>query len=95
MVDPVPLPADPDVPVGKGAEDNVELRRWNPAWFDPSLPFVKNKGFAPKTHLELVENLRLVDFERAVKHISSTSRQYRIIRDPKRGTILRAAWASE
>src|SRR5690606_13490602 len=29
----VPQPADPDVPVGASAEDNVEIRRWNPSWF--------------------------------------------------------------
>lgn len=63
----VPLPPDPDVPVGKGAEDNVELRRWNPKWFDPAKSFEKNKGFKAKPHLDLVRDLKLVDFERGVK----------------------------
>ncbi len=63
----VPLPPDPDVPKGRGADDNVEIRRWNPDWFDTKKSFIENKGFAPKTHLQLMRDLRLVDFERAVK----------------------------
>lgn len=63
----VPQPPDDDVPKGKGAEDNVQLRTWNPSWFDPAKSFADNKGFAPKTHLELVRDLNLVDFERGVK----------------------------
>ncbi len=46
------------VPVGKSAEDNVEVRRWGTApKFD----------FAPKPHWELGEQLGVLDFERAVK----------------------------
>ncbi|MGH7369608.1 MAG: serine--tRNA ligase [Candidatus Methylomirabilaceae bacterium] len=46
------------VPVGKSAEDNVEVRRWGePRRFD----------FPPKSHWELGEALGLVDFERAAK----------------------------
>ncbi len=46
------------VPVGKSAEDNVEIRRWgNPPKFD----------FAPKPHWELGEQLGVLDLERAVK----------------------------
>lgn len=63
----IPLPPDDDVPRGKSAEDNVEIRRWNPSWFDTSRSFESNKGFKPKTHLELVRDLHLVDFERGVK----------------------------
>lgn len=63
----VPLPPDPDVPVGKGSEDNVEIARWNPPGFDTSKPFEANRGFKPKTHLELVRDLRLADFDRGVK----------------------------
>lgn len=63
----VPLPPDPDVPRGAGAEDNIEIKRWNPPHFDASKSFHQNKGFAPKTHLELVRDLKLVDFERGVK----------------------------
>ena len=63
----IPLPPDEDVPVGKGAEDNVEVRRWNPPGFDASTPFQAQRGFRPRTHLELVKGLDLVDFERGVK----------------------------
>jgi seryl-tRNA synthetase len=46
------------VPVGKGAEDNVEVRRWGtPPKFD----------FAPKPHWVLGEQLGILDLERAVK----------------------------
>ena len=46
------------VPVGKGAEDNVEVRRWGaPQKFD----------FPPKPHWELGEQLGILDLERAVK----------------------------
>jgi seryl-tRNA synthetase len=46
------------VPVGKGEEDNVEIRRWGePPEFD----------FKPKNHLEIAENLGLIDSERAAK----------------------------
>jgi seryl-tRNA synthetase len=46
------------VPVGNGADDNVEVRRWgSPPEFD----------FAPKPHWELGEQLGVLDFERAAK----------------------------
>ncbi len=47
-----------DVPPGKSAQDNVEVRAWGqkPA-FD----------FKPLTHVELCERLKLVDFARAAK----------------------------
>jgi len=63
----VPLPPDADVPVGTSSDDNVEIRRWNPAGFDPAKSFEANKGFKPKTHLELLRDLKLCDFERGVK----------------------------
>ena len=63
----VPQPPAHDVPKGAGSEQNVEIRRWNPAGFDPSRPFKTNRGFAPKSHQELVKALGLVDFERGVK----------------------------
>lgn len=63
----IPQPPDPDVPRGKTPADNVELRRWSPASFDPRKPFADNRGFAPRTHLQLVRDLQLVDFERGVK----------------------------
>jgi seryl-tRNA synthetase len=51
------LPHD-SVPVGKSADDNVEVRRWGtPPSFD----------FAPKPHWELGEQLGILDLERAVK----------------------------
>lgn len=46
------------VPVGKGPEENVEVRRWGaPPNFD----------FTPKPHWELGEQLGVLDLERAVK----------------------------
>jgi len=46
------------VPVGRGSEDNVEVRRWgNPPQFD----------FTPKPHWELGEQLGILDLERAAK----------------------------
>lgn len=46
------------VPVGKSAEENVEVRTWGtPPKFD----------FPPKPHWEIGEGLGILDFERAVK----------------------------
>src|SRR5258708_2268049 len=46
------------VPVGKSADDNVEVRRWGtPPQF----------GFTPKPHWELGEQLGILDLARAVK----------------------------
>jgi seryl-tRNA synthetase len=46
------------VPIGKAAEDNVEVRRWGaPPKFD----------FTPKPHWELGEQLGILDLERATK----------------------------
>jgi seryl-tRNA synthetase len=51
------LPHD-TVPVGRSAEDNVEVRRWgSPPEFD----------FTPKPHWEIGEQLGVLDLERAVK----------------------------
>lgn len=69
----VPQPADPDVPVGDSPDENVELRRWQPDWFDPDRPFVESKGFEPRTHMELAADLKLVDFERGVKMAGTRS----------------------
>lgn len=69
----VPLPPDADVPVGTSADDNVEIGRWNPPGFDPAKPFEAQRGFKPKTHLELVRDLKLADFERGVKLAGSRS----------------------
>ncbi|MCD8841132.1 serine--tRNA ligase [Staphylococcus arlettae] len=47
-----------DVPEGESDEDNVELKRWGtPRTFD----------FEAKAHWDLVEELKMVDFERAAK----------------------------
>ncbi|MDP7028946.1 MAG: hypothetical protein QF733_01840, partial [Phycisphaerales bacterium] len=78
----VPLPADADVPRGGSAADNVEIRRWSPDGFDPATPFQGQRGFEPATHLELVDRLGLVDFERAVK-VGGT-RHYSLIGDGMR-----------
>ena len=75
----VPQPPDADVPVGKGAEDNVEIRRWNPAAkgglpaFDASKSFQSQRGFAPRNHIELMTMHDMVDFERGVKIAGSRS----------------------
>ena len=63
----VPQPPAADIPRGADASGNVELRTWHPADFNPAKSFAANKGFAPKTHLELVRDLGLADFERGVK----------------------------
>ncbi|MGQ0629166.1 MAG: serine--tRNA ligase [Phycisphaerales bacterium] len=63
----VPLPPDADVPIGSGSDDNVELRRWNPAGFDTAKAFEAQRGFKPRTHIELLKSLALADFPRAAK----------------------------
>ena len=63
----VPQPPAADVPKGTGAQDNKELRLWNPKGFDSTKSFEAQRGFKPKTHLELVRDLKLADFERGVK----------------------------
>ncbi len=46
------------VAIGKSAEDNPEIRAWGKK---------VEHGFKPKTHIELCESLKLVDFARAAK----------------------------
>jgi seryl-tRNA synthetase len=54
----IPNIPHPSVPVGKTADDNVEVRRWGAApKFD----------FAPKPHWEIGEQLGVLDLERAAK----------------------------
>ena len=63
----VPMPADDDVPVGETADDNIELRRWAPEDWDYDKTFAENRGFVPRSHIELCDALGLVDFPRGVK----------------------------
>ena len=63
----VPQPPSAEVPRGKGSDDNVEIRRWAPEGWDYSKSFAENRGFKPRTHLELVRMHGLADFERGVK----------------------------
>ncbi len=54
----VPNLPQESVPVGKSAEDNVEVRRWGqPRQFD----------FPPKAHWDLGPELKILDLERATK----------------------------
>lgn len=87
----MPQPSDIDVPLGRSPEENVEMRRWHPPWFDPAKPFADNKGFAPRTHIELAESLGLVDFERGVK--LGGTRHYVLVGDAARlhQAVLRCA----
>jgi len=69
----IPQPADPDVPVGKDADDNVQLRTWHPEWFNPAQSFADNKGFEARNHIDLMQQHGMVDFERGVKMAGSRS----------------------
>ncbi len=51
------IPAE-DVVIGKGEEDNLELRKWG------EIPIF---SFTPKPHYELGENLGMMDFEQTAK----------------------------
>jgi seryl-tRNA synthetase len=54
----IPNIPHPSVPVGKSADDNVEVRRWGtPPKFD----------FTPRPHWEIGEQLGVLDLERAAK----------------------------
>jgi seryl-tRNA synthetase len=60
----VPSPPAPEVPVGKGEEDNLEIRRvGEPRKFE----------FTPKDHVELALSLGLVDFDRPRKFAGARS----------------------
>jgi seryl-tRNA synthetase len=69
----VPQPADADVPVGAGPDDNVERRAWNPAGYDVRKSFADNRGFEPKSHIELMQRHGMVDLERGVRMAGSRS----------------------
>lgn len=60
----VPSVPAPEVPFGKGEEDNVEIKRWG---------MIPEFSFSPKDHLELAESLDLVDVSRAVRFAGSRS----------------------
>jgi seryl-tRNA synthetase len=49
---------DPAVVIGRSAQDNPVVRTWGTP---------PKHGFPPKTHVELCQGLRLVDFERGAK----------------------------
>ena len=54
----VPTIPSKDVPLGKSDKDNIEVVTWGePPKFD----------FEPKSHVELAENLDLIDFQRGAK----------------------------
>ncbi len=63
----IPQPPDANVPVGESADDNIELRTWAPDGYNLSHSFAQNKGFEPKSHIDLAQSLGLADFERGVK----------------------------
>lgn len=69
----VPQPADGDVPIGASADENVEVGQWQSDWFDPQQSFAKNKGFKLRNHIELMQKLGMVDFDRGVKMAGSRS----------------------
>ncbi len=69
----IPLPPDDDVPVGTTSDDNIEIFRWAPDGWDWDKSFEQNKGFAPKSHIELCDMHNLVDFPRGVKIAGSRS----------------------
>lgn len=54
----IPNVPHPSVAIGKSAEDNPVIRVWGEK---------PNYGFKPKTHIELCESLKLVDFARGTK----------------------------
>ncbi len=69
----IPLPPDDDVPVGKDSAGNIEISRWAQAGWDWDKSFEENKGFTPRSHIELCSMHGLVDFPRGVKIAGSRS----------------------
>lgn len=57
------VPNIPDVSVPEGESDaqNAEIKKWG------DIPDFKAKGFEPKSHIELMQNLDMADFERGTK----------------------------
>lgn len=58
----VPSVPAPEVPIGKGEDDNVEIKKWGD---------IPEFDFEPKDHMELAEKLDLIDVPRAVKFAGS------------------------
>lgn len=58
----VPSVPEPEVPIGKSEEDNVEVKRWGD---------IPKFDFTPKDHVELAESLDLIDIPRATKFAGS------------------------
>lgn len=54
----IPNIAHESVPIGEDEDENVEVRRWGQA---------EDKGFTPKAHYEIGEDLGILDFERGAK----------------------------
>ena len=54
----IPNLPDDSAPRGKGEHENVEVRKWGE---------IPQFDFEPKSHLELGENLGIIDFERGAK----------------------------
>ena len=54
----VPNIPDPSVPEGESEADNQEIRKRGE---------IPQFDFSPKSHIELMENLNLIDFERGIK----------------------------
>jgi len=54
----IPNIIDDSVPIGKDESENVEIRRWGK---EPKF------SFQPKNHLEILQNLEMIDEERAAK----------------------------
>ena len=69
----IPQPPDVDVPEGRSAEDNVEIRRWSPEGFDPSRSFAENRGFEPSDHVALMESHGWLDLAGGVRLSGSRS----------------------
>ena len=82
----VPQPPDADVPRGDSADDNIERSQWSPGDFDPGTPFETQRGFAGRSHLDLMIDQGWVDFERAVR--MSGTRHYCLLGD---GALLHQA----
>ena len=57
----VPNVPDVSVPEGENDAQNAEIKKWG------DIPDFKKKGFEPKSHIELMQKLNMVDLERGVK----------------------------